>query len=184
MPWDPTPTLQMTFPTPNLHGLGLGRWKRIGTSMVWWSCRRNLGRSSLNGTESKHFLFSMSHTLTVLRTTHPIINSKDHVIGLLAGWLQGAVDWEALCKEAADAIEEVCLYREASGPLSRSVSCRPSGHSPWKQHSSEPCAVHPSDKLTNLWTGVMQSLQWKEHCGPVWPFGNGLLQAHCWLCQK
>ncbi|KAF8227679.1 hypothetical protein L208DRAFT_1221428, partial [Tricholoma matsutake] len=53
--------------------------------------------------------------LTALRTTHPIIDSEDRVIGLLARRPQGAADWEALCKEAADAIEEArsrCVFAE------------------------------------------------------------------------
>jgi hypothetical protein len=61
------------------------------------------------------FLVSTSHTLTALRTTHPIVDSEGRVIGLLAGRPQCAEDWDALCKEAADAIEEArsrCVFAD------------------------------------------------------------------------
>jgi hypothetical protein len=64
---------------------------------------------------SKCLLASKTQALTVLRTTHPIVDFEDRVIGLLAGRPQGAVDWEAVCKEAVDAIEEArsrCVFTD------------------------------------------------------------------------
>jgi hypothetical protein len=73
--------------------------------MDWWSYRRGLGYASLNGMGSKCLLVSMTYALTTRRTTHPIVDSENHVIGLLAGQPHGATDWEVVCRKAADAIK-------------------------------------------------------------------------------
>jgi hypothetical protein len=75
-------------------------------SMGWRSYRRNSGCGSLNGTESKCLSVRMACTLTTYRTTHLVVDSEGHMIGLLTGRPQDAGDWELLCKQAADAIEE------------------------------------------------------------------------------
>jgi hypothetical protein len=82
-------------------------------STGWRSCRRSSDYASLNGMESKRLLVSTTHALTACRTTHPIVDSEDRIIGLLASRPQSAADWEVLCKEAADAIEDArarCVF--------------------------------------------------------------------------
>jgi hypothetical protein len=44
----------------------------------------------------------------VCRTTHLLLDSEDRVIGILGGQPKNTDEWERVCREAAEALENAC----------------------------------------------------------------------------